>query len=609
MWHAESVRTLTPTSFTSRLPGGPLLAAPGRREMAVIHRDSTTGREAPELSFDDRVPYFTEYVEAACAAFIGHDPFDIALVLTALSSDSRQDDANVVGSLPASELGWSLLATPRQAGPARSGSVAEAVAEVYDLLKAAAFISAPRAVGTAASNDVHDSFFGFTRLVRNHRFDDQERETLLALWEPHNGSDMCRELLGLGISDCLTLVQTVAEVSVERAGTLVADWPQAGDGSLVSFTAAEIARRVGLDPYGVDRALRALSVQLGEGDEVTLDGDTDTIRHAPILRHKDRFLLLAPELLLRAVGPQLERRLAERSERERERWQRRRARWVEREAAAALADFIRPDVALTNVTHDEGEVDALLAFDDTVLIVEVKGKSLRSLRRLSDPNRYGTDLRELVLDAIDELRRGRRALRTGAQFRDGNGRVLRIPNGAQARVIPIIITLEHFAPLSSQLWRLQRRGLIGSREPLPWMLSLANLQTICELLEWPGELIHFLHRRIEMDERVIGADEIDYVMAYLRWGLDFRPVLTPSVETVLLPNGGDEVNEWIFGRRGWWPRRAPRPQLELETAVRLEARSRVRTLDQQRPAGWVAASLDVLDWALDNTARRPHVRR
>jgi hypothetical protein len=598
---------LTPTSYLRRLPGSPEVRRPRRRELVVIEPVAeVAASRPPDVVADSSAATFDALLDTAVGAFTGHDPLDVAVVLAMLCGDSRQDDATMIGSLPASELGWTLLAAGVPAGPARNADVTESVAAVYDDLKAAAFLGEPssRTPQFSRLRSPHEEFFSLSRLVRNVRFDDQERETLRGLWGARDGLDRCRTMTGLGIEQLLGLVDGIVTDQRARAAAL----PPRRFGRALAFTAEELAATVDLPAPVVTHALAYLATGLGTRSRPTVHDDTLEIRLAPILRDGERYLLLEPDLLLRALLPRLELILAERSQRERESYQRRRARWVEDTATGTLRAFLRPELCLSGVVHARGEIDGLLGFDDTIVLVEAKAKTLRALRRLDDAKRYERDVKELIVEASDSLRRSRRALRRGESLRDRDGHPLVIPVTPSTRIISVIVTLEQFWPLSAQLWRLRASGGLSAREPLPWMLTLAHLETICELLEWPAQLVDFLNRRLDLDPRVHGSDELDFIMAYLRWGLDFERLLRDDVGTVLLPTGNDEINEWVFSARGWWSRRTPRPQLEMSPAIQLEARARLRELDVSRPAGWVGNSLSVLDWAHASSPRTPRRR-
>src|ERR1700754_3427897 len=140
----HSVHELTPTSYLRRLPGPERPRRTGRRQLMVL--ESADEPAAPEESVDaeQRIATFEARIDAAIAAFIGQDPFDVAAVLSALCGGIRQDDGTAIGSMPASELGWTLLAAGIPTGPARHADLNLAVASAYDDLKAAVFLGQPR---------------------------------------------------------------------------------------------------------------------------------------------------------------------------------------------------------------------------------------------------------------------------------------------------------------------------------------------------------------------------------------------------------------------------------------------------------------------------------
>ena len=122
------------------------------------------------------------------------------------------------------------------------------------------------------------------------------------------------------------------------------------------------------------------------------------------------------------------------------------------------------------------------------------------------------------------------------------------------RVFRIVVTLEDLSSVTTVLWQLQDAGMFADREALPWVVGLNELEIIAELVEYPAQFVHFLLRRLRLNElkRVVASDELDWFMNYLRDGLYFENEFAEedAPDRIFLDSYTDEVDAYIFAREG-----------------------------------------------------------
>jgi hypothetical protein len=102
---------------------------------------------------------------------------------------------------------------------------------------------------------------------------------------------------------------------------------------------------------------------------------------------------------------------------------------------------------------------------------------------------------------------------------DRSGRPLTLNLDGIGHTFELIVVLEDLSSVAPSAWQLTDAGILPS-DPIPLLISLHDLELICEIVERPTELIHYLKRRQRVDEMrcAIAPDELDYFMHYLLVG-------------------------------------------------------------------------------------------
>jgi hypothetical protein len=553
---------------------------------------------------------FDSHIATILARFEPHEPFEIISALglrNAVADTERDEDRAEISFVAAGELGVAVCVSsglPRVvAARAPTETPGEAAWSVHEMLIACVFMSLPSAADEPGALDAHTRFAAQAGVIRYDRFDHQELEQIEALLGPDHIAEWCRRAVGFDAAQAVTIYNAIAdqyEAVYARAFATRND-PTPGLGNDLTLIAADLSRNTGLPESVINAFVATFAVSLGELPLPRRTSDLTVIRRRPLVRDGDKVICTLPSNLLRAIRPALEAGL-KLAANGLEAYQRNRGRYSERRAVSLLADFLRPDLALTGLSFGSGdtagELDALIVVDDTALIVEVKSGAVRSGGQRQRTAGFEGTIKDLIEYPIRQIERTRSALLAGQEFRDAKG-PLTIPFGQVKRVYGVIVTLEPLAFAGPMLWQLEDEGLLQPDGPLPWLVALHELESICQILEFPAQLLHFLdaHQRMDALRCVYATDEIDVLMAYLDIGLRFSWL--PPAERIILPADSDQLNTWMLYKLGIRQAPAPRPKQYFPMPVRLETIARLRRLDVDRAAGFVADSFAVIDSALD----------
>jgi hypothetical protein len=601
------------------LPRRPRL---GRGEIAVALKTSNDSLARMNVPSRDEVELlFDEHIATVLDVFAECHPFEVVAALgliDVVGNPERIQESREVGLVAAAELGAMICASAecarlrrihdseRSPGPGLLPDAGEAVWLVHDRLIAAVLMSEPDA---AQEDDVSERspfhrFFTQTRVMRNDSFDHQEVALLEVLFTDDRIADRCRASLGFDVLQAIHLANVIGEHyetayrAFSKSRSRLCSDLQAGMvlDSAIFASGAEIQLDV------VEAFLDCFGVTLGTLELPALLTDTDLIRRKPIIRDGEQFVCTVPTNLLRAIRPALEGAL--KGGTGWQHYQSRRARHVEQRAIQLVRDFLRPDIALSGITFtvgsEQGECDGLLLIDDTALILEVKAGSLRARADIANEDRLTWSIDELITKPAKQLARARSALLAGTTITDRDGHSYTIPFGHIKHIYGIIVTLECLSFAAPMLWQLQDEGDLPADQAPPWLIGLHELESICSILEFPVQLIHFLdaHQRMDSERFVRASDEIDVFMMYLQNGLRFPGLPAAEVEWLMLPSGSDELNEWVLYKQGVRKTVTRRPQQQFPLSMLLETRGRLRELDRRRGAGFLDLSREAIDQAL-----------
>lgn len=247
----------------------------------------------------------------------------------------------------------------------------------------------------------------------------------------------------------------------------------------------------------------------------------------------------------------------------------------------------------TSDLNDRGyETDAFVLIGDTALIFEAKAGRVSPMARRGGDARLKTTLTKLMADAseqsarLEELLTRRREVHV---FDSAEGPAM-IDSRPIARVIRYNITFNSLGLLAASWPTLVKAGLIAADAPYAPTMSAADLEVVCELLEHPAEIVHYLRRRTEFETNAAYmADEYDLLAFYIASGFNIGDKEYGS--TFLGLYGMSQNLDAWFSRRRPGTKPPPKPR---QARTRLWTRM-LATLAERQPRTWLEMSHRLLN--------------
>lgn len=506
-------------------------------------------------------------------------------------------------------------------------------------------------------NGLRYAIRNYELFVRYHSYESQERRVLRELF-PEELSDVCRDAVGFTVDEALSCIEQLSAIPRERLferaaegkrhheklmnarerlgkkqripeslrdsatellkmskrtadaelRNMVGGWMFLGMGDTSQVTPATLAEATSLSEDSAKAFLDAFSLDFGRSPKGDYSSSLRAIRDNPILRDgSGNYLCSSTGDLFFALRPRLERELRS-FPRRWNRYERGRSKFLERDSVRILNEVIKPSVSHTNVHYEfegvEYEIDGLLVVDTAAFVVEAKGARLTDPARRGAPARLKSDLEKIVGDAGEQLARVRSIITEKGviegRLEDGTSVV--VDCRKVRRVFSVNVVLEDMSWIAPTLWEVLASGIIPADEELPIVLSIGELEIVCELSERCAQLVHYFVRRdgINRGRRVVAPEELDLFMYYIKKGLYFDDVLADEESPTLIeiPAMTDDLDAYYFQKQGARAK-AKKPRQKLSE----EFERLLGFLDETRPTGFVEASILLLNWGTEDRKR------
>lgn len=206
-----------------------------------------------------------------------------------------------------------------------------------------------------------------------------------------------------------------------------------------------------------------------------------------------------------------------------------RGRYLEKKASILLGSIFGPfsffpNLHFTDHKGKPGEIDILIKFDNKIIIIECKSKSLTLPAKQGNLDQIRNDFADAIQLAYDQNKRAIDYIYAceKADFYQKNGTKISVQKDKINGCYSILITANTYATLATDLSNLLKKDPV---DPYPWAVCIGDLELISDYLFDPYLFIHFLKRRLILHGHVMSPDEMDYVGCYLQQGLYFEEEL------------------------------------------------------------------------------------
>lgn len=593
--------------------------------------DAEQARDARQRTSDAADRYRLS-IRAAKAMLQSHAVEHVIATITALNSSIpinsyRETDDHRLGS--AAELAAIILVRQKTEATGDENSRVPSILIDQDvgfallylktaMLASTTYLSTPGDGDSPSFAAIRRRFVSAAKLVRNQAFDFQEIATFRGLFGDGEIPQVLSRLGLPGAKQVLDVVEAMRDQIQTAFDTALLAVADGSSRHVAPDVIDKLASDMVLDGEGLARASQVTTSEVAQTLDLLrlpsstaipdVDGNTQVARLHPLVGVSSGDMCPIPQNLLPALRIRFEDQI--KSSGEISAWESyndHRASWVEQQGVSGIASFLGADVAETNVPlmrgkQRVGEIDGLVVLENVAIVLEAKSAGLRALAYQDDPDVLKDNIRDLFEKAGRQLTRAEEALRESPErLVSADGTPLGLRRGQITEVHRVSLTLEDASFVAPVIWALQDERVLDPSVPVPWAVSVHQLQTICRILEWSAQLIDWLRERKRFaEQRIVSAvDELDLFMAHLSNSLNLD---YPDASNVFLPSGTDEIAEWVLYKEGVRTRPSPRPQQQFSD---LDARRELRAIHKERSEGWLHRALKVIE---RERAEKPRVR-
>lgn len=248
------------------------------------------------------------------------------------------------------------------------------------------------------------------------------------------------------------------------------------------------------------------------------------------------------------------------------------------------------------------ETDGLIAFGNILIIVEAKAGKLSARARRGSILRLKDNLKDILGKAHEQGMRTLKYIKSTAEapFYDARRNpVVCLKANQFADIFVVTVSYEQLGFLAAQLTSIEKMGVIKGQE-WPWAVYLNDLRVISEILEHPTQFIHYLKRRILVNDfdNFKFADELAILMFYLKEGLYFDGAKLND-KTQVSPLGyAEDLDSYYLFREGVRTE-VPKPRQEIPELFE----QLITVLERSRPPAFVEAAIVLLDCSKQTRAQ------
>ncbi|MFA7341136.1 MAG: hypothetical protein WC028_30410 [Candidatus Obscuribacterales bacterium] len=243
-----------------------------------------------------------------------------------------------------------------------------------------------------------------------------------------------------------------------------------------------------------------------------------------------------------------------------------------------------------NSNTENGEVDLLLAAEPLLLVVEAKSAKIEDTAKRGGDSLFLQFLKDVVVYSAIQMDRFETFItrEPGVHvLTNKTGQAISIDSRLFSQIMHLTITLDT-AYIQWDWERLRESGEVGQSITEPLVLSLADLETIFEVIPLEAEKLYYLQKRSWFQKQFdFFGDELDILGSYMDGHLPRRP-----------DNFADSLIDFsaCSGRLDrYFAKKALDPNLPKPHISRTNLWNQLLCqLDTKRPSGWVEASFLLL---------------
>ncbi|HBC30863.1 MAG TPA: hypothetical protein DC024_06420 [Clostridiales bacterium] len=302
-----------------------------------------------------------------------------------------------------------------------------------------------------------------------------------------------------------------------------------------------------------EKILDLLSLEFGCNEHWTSPLDKSDIELKPLIHiDKEYYCFLIPHLV-RNVIPIIESIFSEKfSEKEFKKYIEIKSDFFEQKSFELLRNVLPKATIQENLYYpinEEGEdkypeIDGVVSYKDSLLLVEIKAKKRRSIAGRKDILTISKgDFKKNISEAFEQSKRALDYVLSSEEvgfYNNNHTEIMKIKKEDYKNIFLVNISLEAFEEYSTALNKVKlwdSKLLCGTH--YPFAISIYDLMVITDILENSDDFIKYLQERISLNRKqeISSFDEIDYFGYFLKHGTLSKTSDLPKSEDTIIVNG------------------------------------------------------------------------
>lgn len=271
-------------------------------------------------------------------------------------------------------------------------------------------------------------------------------------------------------------------------------------------------------------------INKSENNKFKYPTDDNIFRQRPIIKNKDKYIVPNPMNLIWIIQYEIENDM--KNSEVWDSYQKQKGNFLEKEVLDIFKNILPKcktyDSLYYYIKDDEGndkqcELDALVIYDNNIFLIESKSGLFKAPARRGAIKALGTAIYENIEYAFEQASRARKYI-TGNKIvkflNADNSEKLSINSGDYNNIYLINATLENFGEVATSIHKFKNVGLYKYNE-FPWSVNINDLKVITDFIEFPSQFIHYIHRRLKVNNPlgngfdIMTSDELDLFGNYL----------------------------------------------------------------------------------------------
>lgn len=238
------------------------------------------------------------------------------------------------------------------------------------------------------------------------------------------------------------------------------------------------------------------------------------------------------------------------------------------------------------------ETDILLLQDTQALIIECKAGHITDRGRRGDIMRLKNDIGKLIEEPTLQSHRFARLLEEDnsiLELVDAEGKKFQVNRGELLRVARINVTMDYFGISGIQARMLREAGLVDKHlESVP-TFHVHELENVIDILDHPTLLMHYLHRRSELEtSRDLLAYERSLLAMYLATGFDLGSIEEREGMPFMIPTMDETLEPYFMGKE------LKRPVIKPKRHFTEWWKDILLKVQERKTPGWMESSYGLL---------------